>query len=102
MMHEELTDCSDTGQISGFLEMDDFKYQFADNREDLSLSAIRTGLIVAMLSIGTLVGALIAGPLSNNRRLGRKYSISMWCIVFIIGNVFQIAAQYPYGWILMM
>ncbi|KAK4503377.1 hypothetical protein PRZ48_004292 [Zasmidium cellare] len=92
----------DTGQISGFLEMDDFKYQFADNREDLSLSAIRTGLIVAMLSIGTLVGALIAGPLANNRRLGRKYSISLWCIVFVIGNVFQIAAEYPYWWILMM
>lgn len=84
--------------------MEDFVYQFADNREggELSLSAIRTGLIVAMLSIGTLIGALIAGPLANNRRLGRKYSISLWSLIFIIGNVFQIAAQFPFWWILMM
>lgn len=102
LFEQILMTSSDTGQISGFLEMQDFQYQFADNRQDLSLSAIRTGLIVAMLSIGTLIGALIAGPLANNRRLGRKYSISMWCVVFIIGNIFQIAAQYPYWWILMM
>ncbi|KAK5071474.1 hexose transporter hxt5 [Lithohypha guttulata] len=92
----------DTGQISGFLQMDNFLYQFADNRETLELSDIRTGLIVAMLSIGTLIGALIAGPVANNRRLGRKYSICLWCVVFCLGNVFQIAAQYPYWWILMM
>lgn len=82
--------------------MDNFRYQFADDRENLELSDIRTGLIVAMFSIGTLVGALIAGPLANNRRLGRKYSICLWCIVFCIGNVFQIASEYPYWWIMML
>lgn len=92
----------DTGQISGFLQMEDFRYQFADNRETLELSPTRTGLIVAMLSIGTLFGALVAGPIANNRRLGRKYSICLWCIVFIAGNCFQIGAQYPYWWIMMM
>ncbi|CAK1358279.1 unnamed protein product [Cercospora beticola] len=91
----------DTGQISGFLQMEDFRYQFADNRDTLELTPIRTGLLVATLSLGTLVGALIAGPLANNRRLGRKYSIVLWCIVFIIGNCFQIAAQYPFWWIMM-
>ncbi|KAK4612339.1 High-affinity fructose transporter ght6 [Fulvia fulva] len=92
----------DTGQISGFLQMDDFRYQFADNREELTLSPTRTGLIVATLSLGTLVGALIAGPVANNRRLGRKYSVCLWCAVFIIGNCFQIAAQYPFWWIMML
>lgn len=81
--------------------MEDFRYQFADNRDTLELTPIRTGLLVATLSLGTLVGALIAGPLANNRRLGRKYSIVLWCIVFIIGNCFQIAAQYPFWWIMM-
>jgi SP family sugar:H+ symporter-like MFS transporter len=82
--------------------MDDFRYQFADNRETMELSPTRTGLIVATLSLGTLVGALIAGPLANNRRLGRKYSVCMWCFIFLIGNCFQIAASYPYWWIMMM
>ena len=92
----------DTGQISGFLQMDNFRYQFADDRENLTLSDIRTGLIVATLSLGTLVGALIAGPIANNKTLGRKYSICLWCGVFCLGNVFQISAQYPFWWIMMM
>ncbi|RVX73803.1 hypothetical protein B0A52_02693 [Exophiala mesophila] len=92
----------DTGQISGFLQMDDFVYQFADDRDTLELSDIRTGLIVAMLSIGTLIGALIAGPVANNRRIGRKYSICLWCVVFCLGNIFQIAAQYPVWYVMMI
>jgi len=55
-----------------------------------------------MLSIGTLIGALIAGPVANNRRIGRKYSICMWCIIFCIGNVFQIAARYPVWYVMMI
>ena len=82
--------------------MDSFRYDSADDRETLMLSDIRTGLLVAMLSIGTLVGALIAGPLANNKKLGRKYSICLWCIIFCLGNVFQIAAVYPYWYIMMI
>lgn len=55
-----------------------------------------------MLSIGTLIGALVAGPLANNRRIGRKYSICIWCVVFCIGNIFQIAAQYPVWYVMMI
>jgi hypothetical protein len=40
----------DTGQISGFLEMEDFRRQFADNRETLEFTWRRSGLIVAMVS----------------------------------------------------
>lgn len=82
--------------------MINFRYQFADDRQNLELTPIRTGLLVATLSLGTLVGALIAGPLANNRRLGRKYSVCLWCLIFIIGNCFQIAAQFPFWWIMML
>ncbi|KJX96670.1 MFS monosaccharide transporter like protein [Zymoseptoria brevis] len=99
----------DTGQISGFLEMENFKRNFADDRVTqpngdvtLNLTPVRTGLLVATLSLGTLVGALIAGPVANNRKLGRKYSICMWCAVFCIGNIFQLSAQYPYWYVLMI
>ncbi|KIV78776.1 hypothetical protein PV11_06386 [Exophiala sideris] len=85
----------DTGQISGFLEMNNFLSNFADRRNPLAFSNVRSGLIVGMLSIGTLVGALIAGPLANNKILGRKYSICIWCTVFCIGVVVQISAHGP-------
>ncbi|KAG8527880.1 uncharacterized protein KY384_006796 [Bacidia gigantensis] len=91
----------DTGQISGFLEMKDFLKRFGELGPDpknpggpptYQFSNVRSGLIVAMLSIGTLVGALIAAPFANLRAVGRKYSISGWCIVFCIGMVVQISA----------
>lgn len=91
----------DTGQISGFLEMRDFLERFGQLRPDpknpggpetYQFTNVRSGLIVGMLSIGTLVGALIAAPFAN--RFGRKYSISAWCVIFCVGVIVQIAAEY--------
>ncbi|KAI9734808.1 MAG: hexose transporter hxt1 [Cirrosporium novae-zelandiae] len=83
----------DTGQISGFLEMTDFQRRFGqyDSSDGFySFSDVRSGLIVGLLSIGTLIGALIAAPIAD--RWGRKPSISLWCAVFIIGVVIQISS----------
>ncbi|CZS91390.1 hypothetical protein WAI453_011662 [Rhynchosporium graminicola] len=86
----------DTGQISGFLEMENFLYNFADQREPtLAFTWRRSGLIVGMLSIGTLFGALISAPIANHPRIGRRLSIFGWCIIFMVGNIIQIAARYP-------
>ncbi len=57
----------DTGQISDILLMNDFKLRFAmcSNAADAStceFSTVRAGLIVSLLSIGTLAGALIGAP----------------------------------------
>ncbi len=41
------------------------------------------------LSIGTLIGALAAGSIAD--RIGRRYSIVLWCLVFIVGVIVQIA-----------
>lgn len=54
----------DTGQIADFLVMDDFKLRFAQcgvpgDVATCAFSTVRSGLIVAMLSIGTLIGSLI-------------------------------------------
>ncbi|KAF2035340.1 general substrate transporter [Setomelanomma holmii] len=81
----------DTGQISGFLEMPDFLERFADETDadgNLKFSNWKSGLIVALLSIGTLIGALIAAPVSD--KFGRKYSIVFWNIVFCVGVIVQI------------
>lgn len=90
----------DTGQISGFLEMQDFLQRFGELLPDpknpggpptYQFTNTRSGLIVGLLSIGTLIGALIAAPFAN--AFGRKYSISAWCIVFSVGVIVQIAAN---------
>ena len=95
----------DTGQISGFLEMDNFLNRFGELAPDptnpdgppiYQFSNVRSGLIVAMLSIGTLVGALVAAPFAN--KFGRKYSISGWCVVFCVGVVVQISAEDRRWW----
>ncbi|ORY09393.1 and other transporter-domain-containing protein [Clohesyomyces aquaticus] len=83
----------DTGQISGFLEMRDFLDRFADTTNpktgELAFTNGRSGTIVALLSIGTLLGALIAAPVAD--KFGRKLSITFWCMVFCVGVIIQIA-----------
>lgn len=57
----------DTGQISDILLMDDFLTRFGDcstagDASTCHFSDVRSGLIVGLLSIGTLFGALIGAP----------------------------------------
>ncbi|KAL5325474.1 hypothetical protein ACEPPN_006600 [Leptodophora sp. 'Broadleaf-Isolate-01'] len=86
----------DTGQVSGFLEMENFLYNFADQREPtLAFTWRRSGLIVGTLSIETLCGVLISAPIANHPRVGRRLSIFDWCLIFMVGNIIQIAAEYP-------
>lgn len=87
----------DTGQISGFLELPDFQRRFGEEQADgsYSFSPVRSGVIVGLLSIGTLVGALIAAPIAD--RIGRRLSVSFWCVVVSIGFVIQIASVSAYA-----
>ncbi|KAJ9192848.1 hypothetical protein DTO166G4_6485 [Paecilomyces variotii] len=83
-----------TGQISGFETMGDFKLRFAqyDSATDTYyFSNVRSGLIVGLLSIGTMIGALCAAPLAD--RFGRKLSIALWCIIHVVGIIVQIATE---------
>ncbi|KAJ5578335.1 uncharacterized protein N7459_007299 [Penicillium hispanicum] len=85
----------DTGQISGFLEMKNFLQRYGEPSSDGSyhFSNARSGLIVGLLSIGTLIGALIAAPIAD--RIGRKWSISAWCAIVCVGITVQISS--PFG-----
>ncbi|EJC99120.1 general substrate transporter [Fomitiporia mediterranea MF3/22] len=80
----------DTGQISDILLMDDFKARFAQQHSDgtFAFSDVRSGLIVSLLSIGTLIGALLGAPTADF--FGRRNAMSMECGVFIIGVLIQI------------
>jgi len=81
----------DTGQISGFLEMPNFLFLFADKRDGdkLRFGNVRSGAIVALLSIGTLMGSLLAAPVADY--LGRKRTIIVWNLVFCVGVIVQVA-----------
>ncbi|KKA17090.1 Uncharacterized protein T310_9267 [Rasamsonia emersonii CBS 393.64] len=82
----------DTGQISGFLEMDNFLQRYGEPNGDgqYHFTNARSGVIVALLSIGTLMGALAAAPIAD--RVGRKWSISGWCVILCAGITVQISA----------
>jgi SP family sugar:H+ symporter-like MFS transporter len=57
----------DTGQISGFLGMPEFQSRFGQKNGNgdggFHFSNVRSGLIVALLSVGTLMGALVCSLL---------------------------------------
>jgi SP family sugar:H+ symporter-like MFS transporter len=87
---------ADTGQVSGFIIMEDFMKRFAEDRGlgVYAWSQTREGLIVGMLSIGALIGALIAGPLGNS--FGRKKAMIGIVFVYFIGNTISISAQHAW------
>lgn len=85
----------DTGQISDILIMDDFLKRFGTcgDPNDVStceFSTTRSGLIVSLLSIGTLVGVL-AGALVADW-LGRRWAVVVESMVFCVGLVIQMTA----------
>ena len=102
----------DTGQISDILLMDDFKVRFAECATPGVASSChwgtaRSGVIVALLSIGTLVGALLGAPYVHCQLsfepvttfmlpsvadlIGRRRAMVIECFVFMIGVAIQLA-----------
>ncbi|KAI5302245.1 cell division cycle- protein, partial [Ascosphaera pollenicola] len=91
----------DTGQISGFIGMKNFIEYFGTGEGSYAhLTDARAGLIVSLLSIGTLIGALIAAPIAD--RIGRKWSLSGWCLVLFVGIIVQLTSPRKHWYQFMM
>jgi len=66
------------------------------NRYNATLSNSKTkGLLTSILELGAFVGSLAGGPLAD--AYSRKYSISMACVVFILGTAIQTGANSNVG-----
>jgi len=81
--------------INGILAMksfkDDFNSGYLDDDGKLSMSPREVSLIVAMLSAGTVLGALLAAPAGD--RWGRRHSLIGAIGVFCIGAILQVCAE---------
>ncbi|KAI3318516.1 general substrate transporter [Xylariaceae sp. AK1471] len=87
----------DTGTINGILAMTSFKNQFSTGYHtmkdptQLDLEPKQVSIIVAILSAGTVAGALISAPFGD--WIGRRLSIIASIGVFIFGVIFQVCAS---------
>ncbi|KAF7596952.1 hypothetical protein BBP40_011318 [Aspergillus hancockii] len=64
---------------------------FTDDENCSGPESLVQGGITASMSAGSWLGALISGPLSD--RVGRKKSIMVGCIIWLIGSTIMCASQ---------
>ncbi|OAA72000.1 General substrate transporter [Akanthomyces lecanii RCEF 1005] len=82
-----------SGEISGFFPMTDYSRRFGQRNDNgqYEFSAARQGTIVGLVSIGALIGALIAGKMAD--MLGRRLAISISAFFTCIGTVIEISSS---------
>lgn len=68
--------------------MTDFLDRFGENG---AFSAVRSGTIVGLLSVGTLFGCLASGWICD--KIGRRYTISASAFFYIVGVIIEITSS---------
>ncbi|KAF3985097.1 hypothetical protein FT663_03635 [Candidozyma haemuli var. vulneris] len=83
----------DTGTISGFVNMDDFKERFGqlNGSGEYYLSDVRTGLMVSIFNVGCAIGGIFICRVGDV--YGRRIGIMFAMVIYIVGIVIQIASQ---------
>ncbi|KAK2003855.1 glucose transporter rco-3 [Colletotrichum falcatum] len=84
----------DTGTINGIISMTAFRRDFTTGYTENglpTLSPAESSIIVAILSAGTVLGALLAAPMGDT--WGRRISLILSVGVFSFGGIFQVCAH---------
>ncbi|KAH7174833.1 general substrate transporter [Fusarium flagelliforme] len=87
----------DVGVINGVLVMEVFQDHFStdrscrDNDGHVDLCPSDSSLIVGILSLGAVVGSILAAPLGDS--IGRRKTLLAAVVTFCIGAIFQVCAQ---------
>ncbi len=76
----------DSGYINGVLGSTIF-IDAIEPAGSTAVSASHQSLIVSILSLGTFLGALIAGDLADH--IGRKWTVIAGCVIYALGVVIQ-------------
>lgn len=85
----------DTGTISGFVQMPNFKERFGQlniHTNEYEFSNTRVGLIIAIFNIGCALGGLTLAKLSDI--VGRKLALIVTMLVYIAGITVQISSSH--------
>ncbi|KAL4889023.1 hypothetical protein BDV59DRAFT_210573 [Aspergillus ambiguus] len=82
----------DTGNIGGILTLKSFENAFGLINVPQAEIDNRKGTIAAMLAGGASAGSILAAPTSDF--IGRKWSVFIWGIVFLVGAAMQMVADY--------
>jgi SP family sugar:H+ symporter-like MFS transporter len=81
--------------INGILAMPEFKEQFGgqciDEKGQPAICTKDSSIIVAILSAGTALGALLSAPAGDS--IGRRKTLMLAVGIFCIGSIFQVCAQ---------
>lgn len=83
----------DTGTISGFVNMSDFKQRFGQRNSsgEYYLSDVRTGLLVSIFNVGCAVGGIFLSKIGDVK--GRRIGIMTSAVIYIVGIVIQISSS---------
>ena len=86
----------DTGTISGFVNMPDFKKRFGQHKADGEhyLSNVRTGLIVSIFNVGCAVGGIFLSKIADV--WGRRMGMMVAMVIYVVGIIVQIASQHAW------
>ncbi|EGV64007.1 hexose transporter hxt5 [Yamadazyma tenuis] len=82
----------DTGTISGFVNMTDFKQRFGQlsGSGEYYLSNVRTGLIVSIFNVGCAIGGIFLSKSADmyGRRIGLMFAMA----IYVVGIIIQISS----------